>query len=53
MVFKLTNPTIKLVVKEFYKNVPVIVNFEDKCNEFLNYLDKLPKEFDINAISLY
>lgn len=52
MTFKFTNPAIQFVTNHFYKEIDTVVNFEKLCDDFLIFLDKLPKEFEVEAISL-
>ncbi len=52
MKFKFSNPAIILVTEKLYKDNIVVRDFEKKCNEFIEFLESSPKEFEFHKISL-
>lgn len=51
MVLKFTNQSLRYVLDEYFKETEA-TNFEKNTDDFLNFLDSLPKEADITALSL-
>lgn len=52
MTLKFNNPNLRYIFDEFYKDNPEAANFEKACDDFLIFLNSLPKEADVTALSL-
>lgn len=52
MTINFKNPNLRYIFDEVYKDYLEGKNFEKKCDDFLVFLDSLPKEADVTALSL-
>jgi len=52
MTFKFSNPNLRYIFDKFYKDHPEASKFEKTCDDFLLFLEALPKEADVTALSL-
>jgi len=52
MEVRFTNPNLRLLIDDFYRDIPEVTNFEKKCSDFFIFLDSLPKEVDVTALSV-
>ena len=51
MFFKFNNPTIRNIFDIFYDKVEPLCNFENEYNLFIDFLNGLPPEINMEAMS--
>src|SRR3989344_5872548 len=51
MVFRFTNQSIISLKQDVFHDSPEFMAFEERCEKFLNFLDTMPSEIDIESLS--